>query len=172
MSTNQYAEPHTQGATSHLLRDVLRACRQRRNREKIVDTTGARLTGGELLTRALVLRRLLRRHVLGSPEPRVGLLLPPSAAAVVANLALALDRRVPVNLNYTLTSEQVNHAVTQAGITHILTSCSRRSWFTWRISGTGRPPSTKRSGRSSVTWRRSTSWCGRWAWTGSPPMRC
>lgn len=122
MSSHQHAEPHTQGATSHLLRDVLRACRRRRTREKIVDTTGARLTGGELLTRALVLRRLLRRHVLDTPEPRVGLLLPPSAAAVVANLALALDRRVTVNLNYTLTSEQINHAVKEAGISHILTS--------------------------------------------------
>lgn len=109
-------------ATSHLLRDVLRACRQRRSREKIVDTTGARLTGGELLTRALVLRRLLRRHVLRPDEPVVGLLLPPTAAAVAANLALALDRRVTVNLNYTLTSEQVNHAVAEAGISHVLTS--------------------------------------------------
>ncbi len=120
MSTSQQTD--SQAATSHLLRDVLRACRQRRNREKIVDTTGARLTGGELLTRALVLRRLLRRTVLGSAEQQVGLLLPPTAAAVVANLALALDHRVTVNLNYTLTSEQLNHAVAEAGISHILTS--------------------------------------------------
>src|SRR5687767_9677183 len=86
-----------------LLRAVLQTCRRRRGAVKIVDTTGAKLTGGELLTRALILRRLLRRHVLSTDETTVGLLLPPSAAAVAGNLALALDRRVTINLNYTLT---------------------------------------------------------------------
>jgi acyl-[acyl-carrier-protein]-phospholipid O-acyltransferase/long-chain-fatty-acid--[acyl-carrier-protein] ligase len=110
------------GRGGALLPDVLRACRQRRRREKIVDTTGAKLTGGELLTRALVLRQLLRRHVLAPDETMVGLLLPPSAAAVAANLGLALDRRVTVNLNYTLTSEQLNGSIAEAGIRHVLTS--------------------------------------------------
>ena len=105
-----------------LLRAALQTCRRRRRAVKIVDTTGAKLTGGELLTRALILRRLLRRHVLSADESTVGLLLPPSAAAVAANLALALDRRVTVNLNYTLTSEQLNGSLAQAGIRHVLTS--------------------------------------------------
>ncbi len=106
-----------------LLPDVLRACRDRRGGVKIVDSTGAKLTGGELLTRALVLRALLRRHVLAEDEPRVAILLPPSAAAVVTNLALALDRRVTLNLNYTLTAEQLNGSLRQSGTRHVLTSC-------------------------------------------------
>ncbi|MDQ3692135.1 MAG: AMP-binding protein [Chloroflexota bacterium] len=105
-----------------LLPDVMRACRDRRGGVKIVDSTGAELTGGELLTRALVLRALLRRHVLAEDEPRVAILLPPSAAAVVTNMALALDRRVTLNLNYTLTAEQLNESLRQAGIRHVLTS--------------------------------------------------
>jgi acyl-[acyl-carrier-protein]-phospholipid O-acyltransferase/long-chain-fatty-acid--[acyl-carrier-protein] ligase len=52
----------------------------------------------------------------------VGLLLPPTAAAVAANLALTLDRRVTVNLNYTLTSEQLNGSIARAGIRHVITS--------------------------------------------------
>lgn len=114
------SEPRGGGKT--LLRAVLATCRRRRGTEKIVDTTGAKLTGGELLTRALILRRLLRRHVLATAESTVGILLPPSAGAVAANLALALDRRVTVNLNYTLTSEQLNASLAQAGVRHVVTS--------------------------------------------------
>lgn len=112
----------SRGRGSTLLRDVIRTCRQRRRREKIVDTTGATLTGGELLARALVLRQLLRRDVLAPGETIVGLLLPPAAGAVAANLALALDRRVTVNLNYTMTSDQLNGSIAQAGIRHVITS--------------------------------------------------
>ena len=110
------------GSGTALFRAVVRACRQWRRRGKVADSTGVELTGGELLTRALVLRRLLRRLALGPEERHVGLLLPPSAAAVVANLALALDRRVMVNLNYTLTAELLNACLAQAGVRHVLTS--------------------------------------------------
>ena len=55
-------------------------------------------------------------------EQFVGLLLPPSVAGVVANMACALARRVPVNLNYTVTSEVINECIRQAGIRHVITS--------------------------------------------------
>ena len=97
-------------------------CRRRLRGTKISDTTGASLTGGEVLTRALVLRRLLRRSVLAPDEQNVGVLLPPTAAAVVTNFALTLDNRVVVNLNYTLSSELLNSSIAQAGVRHVLTS--------------------------------------------------
>ena len=97
-------------------------CRRRLRATKISDTTGASLTGGEVLTRALVLRRLLRRSVLAQDEQNVGVLLPPTAAAVVTNFALTLDNRVVVNLNYTLSSELLNSSIAQAGVRHVLTS--------------------------------------------------
>lgn len=100
----------------------LRRCRQRLWREKIADSTGARLTGGSLLMRTMILRRLLRRLVLAPQEEHVGVLLPPSAPAVVVNAALALDRRVAVNLNYTASSETINACIRQAEIRHVLTS--------------------------------------------------
>lgn len=109
-------------ATSQLTEHLLRGLRRRRRREKIADSTGVSLTGGELLTRSLVLRRLLRRHALRPDERYVGLLLPPTCAAVAANVALTLDHRVTVNLNYVLTSELLNSCIKQAGIRHVLTS--------------------------------------------------
>jgi acyl-[acyl-carrier-protein]-phospholipid O-acyltransferase/long-chain-fatty-acid--[acyl-carrier-protein] ligase len=83
---------------------------------------GTTLTGGSLLMRGLILRRLLRRHFLAADEHYVGLLLPPAAGGVVANIALALDKRVAANLNYTLTSSLINACIQQAGIRHVLTS--------------------------------------------------
>lgn len=100
----------------------LRMCRRTRGRQKVADSTGMRLTGGSLLLRTLVFRRLLQREVLGADERFVGLLLPPSVPGLLANAALALSRRVAVNLNYTLSSDVVNHCVRVCGIRHVLTS--------------------------------------------------
>ena len=110
---------------SHALvlpRELLRQCRTATFRSKIADSTGADLTGGKVLLRTLILRRLLLRHVLGRDEKFVGVLLPPSVAGVLVSAALALARRVAVNLNYTLPSETLNECIAQCGIRHVLTS--------------------------------------------------
>lgn len=101
---------------------LLRTCRRQMRRKKVADSTGMRLTAGDLLTRALIFRRLLRRHVLAKDEKCVGLLLPPSVGGVLANAAVVLDRRLPVNLNYTLSAEALHHCIKEAGIRQVLTS--------------------------------------------------
>jgi acyl-[acyl-carrier-protein]-phospholipid O-acyltransferase/long-chain-fatty-acid--[acyl-carrier-protein] ligase len=105
-----------------LPRKFLRMCRAHWRNPKVADSTGAELTGADLLTRSLILRRLLRRHLLADDEQFVGLLLPPCVPAVVANAALAIDGRVGVNLNYTLSSETLNECAGQLGIRHVLSS--------------------------------------------------
>jgi len=105
-----------------ITRSFIRRCKERGSQEKIADSTGATLSGKDLLARTIVFRRLLNRHVLAKDEKFVGLLLPPSAGGVVANAALALDHRVSVNLNYTVSSDVMNSCIEQAGIKHILTS--------------------------------------------------
>jgi acyl-[acyl-carrier-protein]-phospholipid O-acyltransferase/long-chain-fatty-acid--[acyl-carrier-protein] ligase len=113
--------------TSHdndqvLPRKFVRMCRRNLRRTKIADSSGIELTGGALLTAALALRRLIRREVLAADETYAGILLPPSAGAVLANAALAIDRRIPVNLNYTMTADVLNASMDQCGIRHVLTS--------------------------------------------------
>ncbi len=105
-----------------LAREFVRTCKKRKRGVKIADSMGNELTGGGLLTRSLILRRLLTRRVLAEDESFVGLLLPPTVAAVVANMAIALDRRKAVNLNYTASSEILNQCIAMAGIRHVLTS--------------------------------------------------
>ncbi len=115
-------------------RRMLRACRRNRFRKKIADSTGMEMTGGSLLTRSLILRRLLRREVLEADESMVGLLLPPSSAGLLANAALALDRRVSVNLNYTVSNEIMNECVEIAGLRHVLTSRKVMEKFSFRFN--------------------------------------
>lgn len=101
---------------------LLRQCRRKLFQSKAADSTGSDLTGGNLLMRTLILRRLLLREVLAEDEQHVGVLLPPSAGAVVVNAALALMRRVSVNLNYSLDAKSMASCVQQAGLRHVLTT--------------------------------------------------
>ena len=103
-------------------RVMLRSLRRNMRRPKIADSMGTELTGSAVLTRALVLRRLLRREVLANDEQFVGVLLPPSVGGVLTNAALSLDGRVAVNLNYTVSSEVMNQCIDVAKVRHVLTS--------------------------------------------------
>ena len=91
------AGPDPAGAAT-LPRALIRACRMAGKRLKVADSLGTRLSGRDLLIRILCAKRVLDR-VLAPDEKRVGVLLPPTAAAVVVNAALVLLGRVAVNLN-------------------------------------------------------------------------
>lgn len=101
---------------------VVREWKRRGSKLKLADSMGSEATGVNALTRALILRRLLLRNVLASDEQYVGLLLPPSVASALANVAIAFCGRVSVNLNYTVTSDVLNECIKLAGIKHIITS--------------------------------------------------
>ncbi|MCC6492866.1 MAG: MFS transporter [Pirellulales bacterium] len=108
-----------------LPRLMIRKCRKAMFRWKIADSTDQSLTGGQLLMRSLILRRLLRREVLAksaAEEKYIGILLPPSNGAVVVNAAVTLAGRVACNLNYTVSADVMNKCIRKAGIKHVLTS--------------------------------------------------
>lgn len=111
----------------------IRMCRRRLFRPKLNDSTSQRMTGGQLLMRALILRRLLRKHLLATTESHVGVLIPPSSGGVVVNMALALDRRVAVNLNYTVSNEIMNHCIRHAEIKHVLTTAKVLEKFDFKF---------------------------------------
>jgi acyl-[acyl-carrier-protein]-phospholipid O-acyltransferase/long-chain-fatty-acid--[acyl-carrier-protein] ligase len=103
-------------------RAFLRKCRKALFTMKIADSTGVEMTGGSLLMRTLIFRRLLLRKVLTPDEQYVGLLVPPSAGGILANAAVTLCRRISVNLNYTVSSDVLNYCIKQCGIRHVITS--------------------------------------------------
>jgi acyl-[acyl-carrier-protein]-phospholipid O-acyltransferase/long-chain-fatty-acid--[acyl-carrier-protein] ligase len=106
----------------NLTQILVRNCRRNLRRIKFADSMGQKLTGGSLLAGSLALQKCLRRDVLQPDDRMVGVLLPPSAAAVLANAALSLDRKIPVNLNYTLPQQSVDSCIAQCRIRTVITS--------------------------------------------------
>jgi acyl-[acyl-carrier-protein]-phospholipid O-acyltransferase/long-chain-fatty-acid--[acyl-carrier-protein] ligase len=91
-------------------------------RSCLVDTLG----GGKVMSQARALaaaiciaRRL--KPMLGD-APMVGVWLPPSTGAALANIALALLGKTSVNLNYTAPPDGVRSAARQCKLRHILSS--------------------------------------------------
>ena len=86
----------------------------------MTDSSGATLTYGQTLLRALALGRVLSR---GWGDARhIGLMVPPTVPAAVANLAVSLWGKIPVNLNYSASQGVVDSSIEQCGITHVVTS--------------------------------------------------
>ncbi|MCF7855515.1 MAG: AMP-binding protein, partial [Candidatus Pacebacteria bacterium] len=84
------------------------------------DTTGKRLRYGAALTAAVALSRRVDKVTQG--EQKIGVLLPASVGGALANVALTLLGKVPVNLNFTASREAFASAIQQCEIRTILTS--------------------------------------------------
>jgi acyl-[acyl-carrier-protein]-phospholipid O-acyltransferase/long-chain-fatty-acid--[acyl-carrier-protein] ligase len=103
-------------------RQAVRQLKKTRFKLKISDSSGRDMTGGKTLAGSLILRHLLQRDVVAADEKMIGILLPPSAGGVLANLAVSFLPRIAVNLNYTVSNTDLNYCIRQAGIKHVLTS--------------------------------------------------
>jgi acyl-[acyl-carrier-protein]-phospholipid O-acyltransferase/long-chain-fatty-acid--[acyl-carrier-protein] ligase len=86
----------------------------------LMDAVGdTQLSGYRALTGAIAFSRLIGKR---SPEQNIGLLLPTSSAGVIANMAVLLQGKTLVNLNYTASLAAQQGAVEQAEIRSIYTS--------------------------------------------------
>lgn len=98
----------------------VQVARKNWRRHCICDSTGRRLNYGKTLVSALALGAEIEQ--LASDRERIGVLLPPSAAAVFSNLAITVLGKVPVNLSYVVSQEAREHAVKQCGVKSIISS--------------------------------------------------
>jgi acyl-[acyl-carrier-protein]-phospholipid O-acyltransferase/long-chain-fatty-acid--[acyl-carrier-protein] ligase len=116
----------------HLARACLRGLKRRPFRIAITDgLDNTSLSRGKLLGVAIALSRHLRR---ACPERRIGVVLPPGKGGVVANLAVALAGKIPVNLNFTSARDSIESAKEQAGLNTIITArafAKRLEDFPW-----------------------------------------
>jgi acyl-[acyl-carrier-protein]-phospholipid O-acyltransferase/long-chain-fatty-acid--[acyl-carrier-protein] ligase len=117
-----------------LPRRVIRIWRRRGRGLQAADSLGQHASGRAMLTRTLALRRVLRREVLTDGEDHVGILLPPSVGGVIVNVALSMDRRVTANLNYSASSDVLNHCINDVGIKHVLSSEKFMSKFDFDLN--------------------------------------
>lgn len=86
----------------------------------IADGMGRRMNFGEVLIASIVLSRRLAGRLSG--QERVGIMLPPSAGGMLANVALAILNKVPVNLNYTTSSQALASIQQQCDMQTVITS--------------------------------------------------
>ncbi|HEY3305393.1 MAG TPA: MFS transporter, partial [Candidatus Binatia bacterium] len=86
----------------------------------MADSSGRELTYGNALVGSLLLSRWLKKQ--SANESMIGLLLPASVGGALANIAVLMAGKVPVNLNFTAGSEATAHALRQSGARTILTS--------------------------------------------------
>ena len=114
------AAAHRLGRGDLLDRRFLKMAKRRWFSLCVADSTGKELTNGKTLIGALALSRWIRKRCQG--QEMVGLLLPASAGAAVANIAVLLAGKVPVNLNFTVGREAMVSAIEQCGIKTILSS--------------------------------------------------
>ncbi|HKP02220.1 MAG TPA: AMP-binding protein [Chthoniobacterales bacterium] len=116
----------------HLGRACLRGLKRHPFRTALTDgLDGSTLSRSKLLGVALALSRHLKTNC---PEKRIGVVLPPGKGGVVANLAVTLANKVPVNLNFTSPRDAVESAIEQGRVTTIISAralAKRLEDFPW-----------------------------------------
>lgn len=102
----------------------IRTARRHPMRKCVADSIGTEATYLSVLTQSLALAEVLRQEL--PQRSNIGIVLPPSHAAAVVNCATLISGHVPVNLNYTASSEALESACAQADIQLIITSKKMR----------------------------------------------
>ena len=121
----------------HLGRECVRTLTKHPGRLLVVDRTADRrpLTCAQIFAAAAALAGRLRRTV---PENRVGIALPPGAGAFIANLAVMVAGKVPVNLNFTAGRAAIEASLRIAGVATVITADALRA----KVPGFPWPPRT------------------------------
>src|SRR5437867_4632866 len=84
----------------HLAEECVRGLKRRRFATAVIEGTDhTRLSRGKLLGAAAALSRYLRKEF---SDERIAIVLPASKGSMVANLAVTLANKVPVDLNFTM----------------------------------------------------------------------
>ena len=115
----------------------LRTCKKVvRSGPSIYNPDGGHLSGYKLLCAVLAFSRQLKKIV--GKEQNVGIMLPPSPAGIIVNMALWMLGKTNVNLNYTSAPDIVANCIRQADIKTVITS----SQFIEKLQNRGNDYST------------------------------
>lgn len=86
----------------------------------VADPLSGPLSYFKTLVGSIVFARKLKQKLDG--QEMVGVLLPPSVGGVLANVAILMLGKVPINLNYTANNETIASCAGQCNVTQVLTS--------------------------------------------------
>ena len=99
---------------------LIRTARRHPRLLAMADARSPRVSFASALTRSVLLAGRLRP--LWEGQVHVGILLPPSVGGALVNWAAFLLGKVPVNLNYTASTEIIGACLKQAGIQTVISS--------------------------------------------------
>ena len=104
----------------HLGRACLRGLKRGQFRTAAIDGMDhSRISRGMLLAAGIALSRWLDAR---SSAARIGIVMPPGKAGLLANLAVLLADRIPVNLNFTAGRAAIEASITKAGLRECLSA--------------------------------------------------
>ena len=105
----------------NLGRECVRSLARRPWETQVVDCTAepSAVKAGKLLAVSAALSRRIAATV---PDRRIGIVLPPSAGCCVANLAVLLAGRIPVNLNFTAGRAAIEASLRLGEVMTVLTA--------------------------------------------------
>ncbi|MGH7832908.1 MAG: acyl-[ACP]--phospholipid O-acyltransferase, partial [Candidatus Binatia bacterium] len=98
----------------------LKTAKRKWFRLSMADSTGRELSYGKALTGSLLLARWIRKNL--PSDSMVGLLLPSSVGGALANIAVLMAGKIPVNLNFSAGRAAMESAIEQCNIRTVLTS--------------------------------------------------
>jgi len=98
----------------------VRAAKQNWSRFAMADASGRQLTYGESLIASRLISGWVRSHC--RDQRMIGLLLPSSTGGALANIAVMMAGKAPVNLNFTAGREAMAAAIDQCRLQVIITS--------------------------------------------------
>lgn len=86
----------------------------------MADSTGKELSWGKTLVSSLLLSKWIRKNL--KEDEKVGLMLPSSVAGALANIAVLVSGKVPVNLNFLSGKDALRSSIEASGIKTVITS--------------------------------------------------
>ena len=99
---------------------LLEGLRKNGSKNQIFDgSDDSELPYSKILAVALALAKVIKEE---TDQPRVAIVLPPGKAGLIANIAVLLAGKIPVNLNFTTGPEAVRSCIRQSGVDRFITA--------------------------------------------------
>jgi acyl-[acyl-carrier-protein]-phospholipid O-acyltransferase/long-chain-fatty-acid--[acyl-carrier-protein] ligase len=104
----------------HLAYAMLLGLKRHGSRNKVIDGKDDKSLGYD---RVLAVAAALSRHIKSeTKKKRVAIVLPPGIGGLIANIAVLLAGKIPVNLNFTAGRPAIEHAIKAADIDRFITA--------------------------------------------------
>ncbi len=117
---------------SHLAYEILKGLKKNGTSSKFIDgLDDSELRFDKLLAAAIVLSKVIKKE---TSKKRVGIILPPGKGGALANVAVLLAGKIPVNLNFTAGDKAVESSIRQAGLDKFITAdrfVTKLTSFNW-----------------------------------------